>query len=280
MRSRVTAPAVSDSTGSDLITVQKYIKSIRVTLIMISASDRAVFERILLSVGAPMSKKIRVGVIDQHPLFRDGVIFTLEAQPDVEVIGQGASVRDAVRIAQESKPDVLVLDTTVPGFGMDALEAVTQQHAPVRILILSAVADEEQVCAALKRGVCGYLLKGTSGPELVQAVRMLNQGESYVSPSLAAKLLMRSGLTTSSEAKSVDRFSHLTPREDQILSILGKGRSNKEIGNKLDLSEKTVKHHITNILQKLQVRNRVEAALLASDRTPQRPTASDRKMLS
>jgi two-component system nitrate/nitrite response regulator NarL len=280
MRSRVTAPAVSDSTGSDLITVQKYIKSIRVTLIMISASDRAVFERILLSVGAPMSKKIRVGVIDQHPLFRDGVIFTLEAQPDIEVIGQGASVRDAIRIAQESKPDVLVLDTTVPGFGMDALEAVTQQHAPVRILILSAVADEEQVCAALKRGVCGYLLKGTSGPELVQAVRMLNQGESYVSPSLAAKLLMRSGLNTISEAKSVDRFSHLTPREDQILSILGKGRSNKEIGNKLDLSEKTVKHHITNILQKLQVRNRVEAALLASDRTPQRPTASDRKMLS
>jgi two-component system, NarL family, nitrate/nitrite response regulator NarL len=226
-----------------------------------------------------MTKKIRVGVMDQHPLFRDGVIFTLEAQPDMEVIGQGASVRDAVRIAQESKPDVIVLDISMPGCGMDALEAITQQHALVRILILSVVADEEQVCAALKRGACGYLLKGTSGSELVQAVRMLDQGESYVSPSLAAKLLMRSGLNSTSAAKPADRFSHLTPREDQILSILGKGRSNKEIGNKLDLSEKTVKHHITNILQKLQVRNRVEAALLASDRAPQ-PTTPDRKVLS
>jgi two-component system nitrate/nitrite response regulator NarL len=226
-----------------------------------------------------MTKKIRVGVMDQHPLFRDGVIFTLEAQPDMEVIGQGASVRDAVRIAQESKPDVIVLDISMPGCGMDALEAITQQHALVRILILSVVADEEQVCAALKRGTCGYLLKGTSGSELVQAVRMLDQGESYVSPSLGAKLLMRSGLNSAGAAKPADRFSHLTPREDQILSILGKGRSNKEIGNKLDLSEKTVKHHITNILQKLQVRNRVEAALLASDRVPQ-PTAPDRKALS
>jgi two-component system, NarL family, nitrate/nitrite response regulator NarL len=190
---------------------------------------------------------------------------------------KNASVRDAVRITQESKPDVIVLDASMPGCGMDALEAITQQHALVRILILTVVADEEQVCAALKRGACGYLLKGTSGPELVQAVRMLNQGESYVSPSLAAKLLMRSGLNSASEAKTANRFSHLTPREDQILSILGKGRSNKEIGNKLDLSEKTVKHHITNILQKLQVRNRVEAALLASDRVTQ-PTP-DRKVL-
>ena len=221
-----------------------------------------------------MTKKIRVGVMDQHPLFRDGVIFTLEAQPDMEVIGQGASVRDAVRIAQESKPDVIVLDISMPGCGMDALEAITQQHALVRILILSVVADEEQVCAALKRGACGYLLKGTSGSELVQAVRMLYQGESYVSPSLAAKLLMRSGPNRASEAQPAHRHSELTRREEEILSILGKGRSNKEIGNKLDLSEKTVKHHVTNILQKLQVRNRVEAALVASERVPQRLTLS------
>jgi two-component system nitrate/nitrite response regulator NarL len=225
-----------------------------------------------------MTKKIRVGLVDQHPLFRDGVIFTLEAQPDMEVTGQGASVRDAVRIAQESKPDVIVLDTSLPGYDPDVLEAITQQHPSVKILILTVVADEEQVCAALQRGAQGYLLKGASGPELVQAVQMLHQGESYVSPSLAAKLLMRSGLNPVSEAKSADRFSHLTPREDQILSILVRGRSNKEIGNKLDLSEKTIKHHVTNILQKLQVRNRVEAALLASDRAPPQLTIPDQNL--
>jgi two-component system, NarL family, nitrate/nitrite response regulator NarL len=225
-----------------------------------------------------MTKKIRVGVVDQHPLFRDGVIFTLEAQPDLEVIDQGASVRDAVRIAQESKPDVIVLDTSMPGCDPDVLKAITQQHAPVKILILTVVADEEQVRAALQRGAQGYLLKGASGPELVQAVQMLHQGESYVSPGLAAKLLMRPTPNDAGAAKPADRFSHLTPREDQILSILVRGRSNKEIGNKLDLSEKTIKHHVTNILQKLQVRNRVEAALLASDRVPPQLTLPDQNL--
>lgn len=217
-----------------------------------------------------MTKNIRVGVVDQHPLFRDGVIFALEAQSDIEVVGQGASAADAIRMARESEPDVIVLDTSLPDSSLDAIAAITQQHPSVKILVLTAVADEEQVCAALKGGARGYLLKGTSGPELVRTVRVVNQGESYVAPSLAAKLLMRSGPSGANGAKPKDCLTHLTPREEQILLILGNGRSNKEIGNKLDLSEKTVKHHVTNILQKLQVRNRVEAALMASERLPQR----------
>jgi two-component system nitrate/nitrite response regulator NarL len=221
-----------------------------------------------------MNKKIRVGVVDKHPLFRDGVVLTLEAQPDIEVVGQGASATDAIRIAHESEPDVIVLDSSMPDCGIDAVESITQQHLMIRILLLTDMADEEQVCAALKRGARGYLLKDARGPELVQTVRVLNQGESYVSPGLAAKLLMRSGLGSASVAKPIDRLSHLTPREEQILSILANGRSNKEIGNRLDLSEKTIKHHMTNILQKLKVRNRVEAALVASNSAPQRLTLS------
>ena len=221
-----------------------------------------------------MTQKIRVAVVDQHPLFRDGIVVHLEAQPDVEVVGLGTSIRDALRLAGEGEPDVIVLDMSLLDSGLEALEAITQQHPTTKILLFTLGADEEQVCAALKCGARGYLLKGTSGPELVQAVRMLNQGESYVSPSLAAKLLMRSGPSRASEAQPAHRLSELTRREEEILSILGKGRSNKEIGNKLDLSEKTVKHHITNILQKLQVRNRVEAALVASERVPQRLTLS------
>ena len=217
-----------------------------------------------------MTKSIRVGVVDQHPLFRDGVILTLNAHADIEVVGQGTSAADAIRMARESEPDVIVLDMSLPDSTLNAIAAITEQHPRVRILILTVLADEEQVCAALKGGARGYLLKGTSGPELVRVIRVLNHGESYVAPGLAAKLLTRSGVSGANVAKPKDRLTDLTAREEQILLILGDGRSNKEIGDKLDLSEKTVKHHVTHILQKLQVRNRVEAALLASERLPQR----------
>jgi two-component system, NarL family, nitrate/nitrite response regulator NarL len=143
--------------------------------------------------------------------------------------------------------------------------------------VLTTIADDEQVCSALKRGARGCLVKRTTSRELVQTVRTLYQGEHYVSPSVAAKLLMRTGITKPAPEVHSDRFWELTRREEQILSILIEGRSNKEIGNRLDLSEKTIKHYVTNILQKLQVRNRVEAALLASDRTPRHSTALLRK---
>ena len=225
-----------------------------------------------------MTQKIRVAVVDQQPLFRDGIIVHLEAQPDVEAVGHGASIHDALRLAREREPDVIVLDMSLLDSGLEALEPITKQHSKARILLFTLGANEEQVCAILRRGACGCLLKGTSGPELVQAVRMLNQGESYVSPSLAAKLLMRSGPSHASEATPAHRLSDLTRREEEVLSFLGKGRSNKEIGNKLDLSEKTVKHHVTNILQKLQVRNRVEAALVASERVPPHLTPPDQNL--
>lgn len=155
-----------------------------------------------------------------------------------------------------------------------AVESILQRHPSVSILVLADKADEEHVYKALKRGVRGYLLKGTSGMELVQTVRVLYQGQSFISPSLAAKLLMRAGPGAMSEARGSGQLPHLTAREQQILSILVQGRSNKEIGNKLELSEKTIKHHLTNILQKLRVRNRVEAALLASNHLPQSMLAS------
>jgi DNA-binding NarL/FixJ family response regulator len=214
-----------------------------------------------------MGKKIRVAIIDPHPIFRDGVICTLETQADIEIVDQGASAEDAIRIAKDSRPDVIVLDTNVRGGGLNVIETIARECPMVKTLILTMAADQEQVCNALRWGARGYLLKGTSGSELVATVRTLDQGECYVSPSLAASLLMRPTTAPVETEKRRDRLADLTPREEQVLSILKEGRSNKEIGNKLDLSEKTIKHHLTSILQKLQVRNRVEAALLASDRT-------------
>ncbi|MEE1612492.1 response regulator transcription factor [Microvirga sp. CF3016] len=221
-----------------------------------------------------MTGRIRVSVVDKHPLFRDGVIRALSSQPDIEVVGHGVSVWDAIDTARRSRPDVIVLDCSTMDGTMEAVESILQQHPSISILVLADKAEEEHVYKALKRGVRGYLLKGSSGIELVQTVRVLCQGQSFISPSLAAKLLMRAGPGAMSEARGSSQLPHLTPREQQILSILVQGRSNKEIGNKLELSEKTIKHHLTNILQKLRVRNRVEAALLASNHLPQNMLAS------
>ena len=214
-----------------------------------------------------MTGGIRVGVVDKHPLYRDGVVLALNAQLDIDVVAQGVSVWDALEIAQASLPDVVVLDAGTLDQSLGAVESIG-------ILIVAETADEEQVYAALKRGVRGYLLKGTNASELVQTVRVLSQGQSYIAPSLGAKLLMRSSPVAAREVTGENRLPHLTPREQQILSILAQGRSNKEIGNKLELSEKTIKHHLTNILQKLRVRNRVEAALFVSNHMPNSLLAS------
>ena len=195
-----------------------------------------------------MKPKIRVCVVDDHPMFRDGVAFTLAAQADMEVVGLGGSAADAVRMASENSPDVIVLDMTMPGGGMTAVAQIGQHFPQVRTLMLTVVADEEQVCTALKLGARGYLLKGSSGTELAQSVRLINDGEFYVSPPLAAKLLGRFGSGAVSGIVGKDRFSCLSAREEQILSNIVEGMSNKEIGNKLALSEKTIKHHVTSIL--------------------------------
>jgi DNA-binding NarL/FixJ family response regulator len=216
-----------------------------------------------------MKTKIRVCVVDDHPLFRDGVVFTLAAQGDMEIVGLGGSAADAMRMAGENAPDVIVLDMSMPGGGMAAVEQISQHFPDIRILMLTVVADEEQVCSALRLGARGYLLKGSSGTELAQTVRVLHDGEFYVTPALAAKLLSRFGSGAASTMVGKDRFSCLSAREEQILSNIVGGLSNKEIGNKLALSEKTIKHYVTSILQKLHVRNRVEAAILASDRMSQ-----------
>jgi DNA-binding NarL/FixJ family response regulator len=217
-----------------------------------------------------MKEGIRVCVVDKHPLFRDGVILALSSQPDIAIVGHGSSVEDAIRLSQEHIPDVVVIDTGTLGQNMDAIEAILQQYPNIGILFLAETAEEEHVYAALKRGVRGYILKSANRAELVQAVTVLGQAQSFISPGLAAKLLMRSGSAHYVEVKaSSPNLPHLTPRERQILSILVQGRSNKEIGNSLDLSEKTIKHHLTNILQKLRVRNRVEAALMMSNYMPQ-----------
>ena len=218
--------------------------------------------------GLMMDTKIRVAVIDEYPLFREGMASALEEHADIEVVARGETIQDAIRIAREYEPHVVALDVTLLDNALAGISDILLQHPAASILAVAMTASEEQVSSTLQRGVRGFLMKKASTHELVQTVRALRRGEYYVSPSVAARLFMRADAGVAKADTSLSRVSELTGREEEILSILVQGCSNKEIGNKLALSEKTIKHHVTNILQKLQVRNRVEAALLAAGRMP------------
>jgi two-component system, NarL family, nitrate/nitrite response regulator NarL len=215
-----------------------------------------------------MPETLHVAIVDDHPLFREGVAHTLAAQPDIEIVGEGESATDAVRIAAERIPDVMLLDVSMPGGGINAVREIAAAFPVIKLVMLTVSEDEDDVTAALRAGARGYVLKGVAARELVRIMRAVASGEVYVTPSLAASLLFElSGGKVSSHPPSP--LDDLTERERQILERVAAGDSNKEIGAQLHLTEKTVKHHMTNILQKLQVRNRVEAALLA--RASERP---------
>lgn len=206
---------------------------------------------------------ISVVVVDDHPLFRDGVTATLAASPDIEVLGQGSSAEDALRLVRDLLPDVLLLDISMDGGGIAAARDIVAAYPVVKIIMLTVSEKEEDVLGSLKAGARGYILKGVTARELVRVVQAVHKGESYVSPELAARLLSEWDPGERPERRPETPLDGLTRREHQILSLIATGRSNKEIARSLDLSEKTVKHYVTNVLQKLQVRNRVEAALLA-----------------
>lgn len=211
-----------------------------------------------------VSTAIRVAVIDDHPLMRAGIVQALSREADIEVVAEGQASNDAVAIAQTHLPDVMLVDINMPGGGLDALRRISESCPAVACIVITVREDEETVGHALRIGARGYVLKGISGWDLAQTIRSINQGEVYITPSLAARLLIaQSGGLASVEIDQKARVDDLTEREIQILRLIAKGMINKQIGLELELSEKTVKHYVTNVLQKLQVRNRVEAALIA-----------------
>jgi DNA-binding NarL/FixJ family response regulator len=210
-----------------------------------------------------MGDKVHVVIVDDHPLFREGVAGLLASQPDMEVVGQGASADEAVRLARDLLPDLVLLDIDMPGGGLNAARAIADACPVTHIVILTVSEADDHLIAALKAGARAYILKGVAGRELVAILRGVLAGESYVPPALAASLLLEMGEGGARARAAADPLDELTAREREILELLAQGLSNKEIGQRLFLAEKTVKHYMTNILQKLQVRNRVEAALLA-----------------
>lgn len=217
-----------------------------------------------------MSDVIRVIVADDHPIYRDGVARTLAEVPGIEVVAQASDGAQALDLTRQLKPDLVLLDISMPqGGGIEALRRIMSLAAPPRVAMLTASEDEGDLMEALRNGAHGYILKGVGSGELIRLVRDLANGKSYVAPGLAAQLLiaMRSGTDAPSpDRKEADPLAELTRREEDILKLVASGKSNKEVGRALDLQEKTVKHYMTSILQKLGVRNRVEAAMLATGR--------------
>jgi DNA-binding NarL/FixJ family response regulator len=210
--------------------------------------------------------RIRVGVVDDHQILRDGVIFALEADPDIEIVGQGESADDALDIVARNSPDVLLLDVNMPGGGMNALEKITSLYPATKILMLTVVDDKEHASSAIKRGAIGYVLKGVRGEELITAVHGVSRGDGYISPSLAGSLLNDRTEQTATLRNLSEKFPGLSNREEQILALIIRGLTNKEIGEELSLSVMTVKGYVTTLMSKLHVSTRIEAALLACNR--------------
>ena len=207
-----------------------------------------------------MSDRISIVVVDDHPLFRQGVVSALQGEPDFQVVGETDSGEQALQLARTLMPQVMLLDVSMTGWnGIQTAEKVSIACPATAIVMLTVSDDKDRLLAAFKAGARAYVLKGVSAQELARVVRAAAAGEVYVSQSLAGEMLV--SLT---QGKAPDPLQELTAREREILALIGNGFTNRQIGEKIFLSEQTIKHYVTNILQKLQVRSRVEAALLAN----------------
>ena len=205
-----------------------------------------------------MSEPIRILVADDHPLFLDGLVATLSADEELQVVATAGDAAAAVRAAREQQPDLALLDVAMPGGGLEAARLIGGASPATRVVVLTSSENEDDLIAAMDAGARGYVLKGVAGRELRAILKAVHGGEVYVAPGLA--YVMIKGLT---KPRVRDPFDELTGREREVLELVASGLSNAEIGGRLGLAEKTVKHYMTAILGKLEVGSRVEAALLA-----------------
>ncbi len=205
---------------------------------------------------------IKIILADDHPIFRDGLVTSLEESGEFDVIGLGGSADEAIALCAEFKPDIALLDLSMPGGGIEAARQISEQQLARYVAMLTVSEDNADVMAAMNAGAIGYVLKGISAADLRDVLKGIAQGEAHVSPMLAARVLK---LMQTPKVAKRDPIGDLTKREEDILRLVAKGQSNREVADELGLQEKTVKHYMTTILEKLHARNRVEAALIAQE---------------
>lgn len=207
-----------------------------------------------------MSENIRVLIADDHPLIREGLRGLLAAEPDLELVGEAADGSEAVEKTDQLRPDVILLDLLMPvKSGIEAIIEIKEKDPGARILVLTSFADDEQVFPALRAGALGYLLKDSSPQDLLRAIRSVYRGESSLHPAIARRLVLQ----FSQPAVDSSPENPLTQREVEVLKLVAEGLSNQNIADELVVSERTVGKHVGNILEKLHLANRTQAALYA-----------------
>ena len=215
---------------------------------------------------------IRVLLADDEALVRGGFRAILEAQPDIQVVGEAGDGSEAVTLADELHPHVILMDVRMPGVdGIDATRRIAAQHATAHVLILTTFALDEYVYAALSAGASGFILKNVPPQQLAEAVRTVAGGDALLAPSITRRLIEEHVSRPPADSPRPERLAPLTPRELEILSCVGRGLSNSEIAGTLFISQATVKTHFTRVLTKLDLRDRAQAVVLAYETGLVRP---------
>jgi DNA-binding NarL/FixJ family response regulator len=210
-----------------------------------------------------MVESLRVLIVDDHDLFRTGLRNLLEEQ-GVQIVGEASSGTEAVKIVRELTPDVVVMDLNMPGMGgVEATRHISGIAPLTRVVMLTISDQDTDVMDAILSGACGYLLKDSSIQELIAGIKAASRGESLISPTIAAKVLQRVRATSTQPEIATTIRSELSDREIEVLKLISNGKDNAVIAAELHISPKTVKNHISNILMKLQIDNRIQAAVYA-----------------
>lgn len=207
---------------------------------------------------------IRVLIADDHQLFRDGLKALLLSAPDTEVVGEAATGKEVTKLAAESQPHVILMDLQMPDMdGIEATRQIVQTSPQINVLMVTMFEDDQSVFAAMRAGARGYVLKGAKHDEMLRAIRAVSSGEAIFSPSIAARMM--DFFAASRSVIPEEAFSDLTDREREILSLIARGESNADIAGALTISVKTVRNHVSNIFNKLQVADRAQAVIRARE---------------
>lgn len=205
-------------------------------------------------------ERVSILIADDHPVVRQGLRTFLELQEDLEVVGEAGGGEEAVAMARQLLPDVVLMDLVMPGLdGIEATRRIRAESPTTKVIVLTSFAEDEKVFPSIKAGAAGYLLKDVEPEALAEAIRTVQRGEALLHPTVAAKLMQEFG----AERRAPGELEHLTERELEVLRLIARGMSNREIAGELVLSEKTVKTHVSNILAKLHLADRTQAALFA-----------------
>ena len=207
-----------------------------------------------------MSEKIRVMIVDDHPVVRRGIQSLLAEEEDIQAVGEAVNGKDALEKAKSLKPDVILMDLVMPEMnGIEAIEKITASMPETRILVMTSFAADDKVFPSIKAGALGYLLKDSDPEDLIRMIRQVYRGELSIHPTIARKVIQE----LNRPAKEPLTPSPITEREEEILQLLAQGLENKEIAARLVVRDATVRTHVSNILRKLQLANRVQATLYA-----------------